>query len=226
MIEKLLKNLHWPLLIYFAYNMYVKYDAFTIQYQEDANRIPTIKQNISKKLKEKEEIDKYYEDIEEAKDRIEKVALEIEKLQAQLPTKVSDTENVEIIMKLAQDVNMQNVKTSPASESIQGFYIIKDYNLEATGTYLQFLVFFEKIAEQSRLFNIGNVDLKTSEKATKGRFQLLDGKVIVKAYRYNTGYREDRGINTIESEISSKHQAKNKQQSAAKKNRVPGKKED
>jgi Tfp pilus assembly protein PilO len=73
-------------------------------------------------------------------------------------------------------------------------FFVKKYEMRGYGTFLQFMVFFEKIAENERLLNINEIKLERRAGGQRGRFQVIDAQVIVEAYRYNPSHKEDRGF--------------------------------
>jgi Tfp pilus assembly protein PilO len=197
-MNSLLKNLHVFILIYAAVVIYQAYDE---NQKVDANlqeQIPQIQAQIQKERKEKQNLEKYFKDIQEAKERIEQVAQKLEKLQKKLPEEVSDAENLNIIRGIAESVNMKNILLSPGEDKINGFYIAKEYRLKTTGTYLQFLVFLEKLAQQERILNVKSVSMEKEKEAQRGRFVLLNSELVLETFRHNKDYKEDRGIQAIE----------------------------
>ena len=178
-----------------AYQVYVFHEE-KLETIEGAK--PRIQTQIRKANKERKQIRTYLRDIEEAKKNIELVAQEVERLQKKLPETIQDAENLSIIKKIATDLNIKKIFLSPETEENKGFYFIKRYAFSGEGTYLQFLVFFEKIAQSERLLNISEVELVRSDEPRRGRFQLINAKVIVESYRYNPDHKEDRGIQNIE----------------------------
>lgn len=197
-MNSILKNLHVFILIYAGFVIYQAYDENEKAAQSLQEKLPQIQAQIQKERKEKQELEHYFKDIQDAKDRIELVAQKLEKLQKQLPEEVSDAENLNIIRTIAESVNMKNIILSPGDDKVNGFYIAKEYRLKVTGTYLQFLVFLEKISQQERVFNIKSVLTEITKGNQKGRFVLSDTEVILETFRFNKDYKEDRGIKAIE----------------------------
>jgi Tfp pilus assembly protein PilO len=205
---------------------YGGFDAWTIyQEHEDAmhqleSSIPQIQGQITRARKEIKQIEGYKRDIKEAKENIELVAREVEKLQKKLPESIKDAENLNLIRNIASEINIKSIFLSPGIEENKGFYFTKRYKVQGTGTYLQFLMFFEKIGASERLLNIRQVEFKRSEEKQRGRFQLTNGTIIVEAYRYNPNHKEDRGISDIEKNFADA----NKNKPRGKKNKSKGKK--
>lgn len=200
-MEKLLKNIHWPIIAFAIFNIAM----YSIESDEKITEIISQqeiqRQNLLKARKTKKEITNFYKDIDEAKSRIERVALEIEKTQQLLPSEISDTENIGLLRKMAEDVNIKELSIMPESEDDRGFYIARRYKFKAKATYLQFLIMFEKISENKRILNISNLSFKKLDQPQRSKFQLIDGEFTLEAYRYNSSYREDRGIESIEKEF-------------------------
>lgn len=200
-MEKLLKNIHWLIILGALVNigLYVKDadDKITdLTSQQDIQR-----QSLQKAKKTKKEISNFYKDIDDAKNRIERVAREIEKTQQLLPSEVSDTENISLLRKMAEDVNIKEVGIMPDRDDDRGFYIARRYRFKAKATYLQFLIMFEKIAENKRILNVSDLNFKKLDQPQRSKFQLIDGEFTLEAYRFNPNFKEDRGIDKIENEF-------------------------
>lgn len=201
-MDKLLSKLH---IFFFLYVLWQGYGIYLEQSNELnllKERLPGIQNNISREQTKKSRTKEFLKDVDEAKSRIETVAAEVEKLQRQLPADVSDTENLGLIKGIAEQMNVKNVILAPGEEEDKGFYLIKHYNFKGTGTFLQFLIFFEKIAENERLLNITEFELLKVKEERRGRFQLLDTTVRIGAYKYNPRHKEERGIEKIEGAFS------------------------
>jgi Tfp pilus assembly protein PilO len=164
-------------------------------------RQETESKKLQKARKSKKDIANFYKDIDDAKSRIERVALEIEKNQQLLPSEISDTENINLLKKMADDVNIKELSITPMADENREFYIARKYKLKAKATFLQFLIMFEKISEYKRILNVSDLLLKKLEQPQRGKFQLIDGEFTLEAYRINQGFKEDRGIDKIENEF-------------------------
>ena len=197
-MNSIIKNLHLFILIYATAIIFQAYDENSKQNESLQEKLPQIQSQLQKERKEKQNLEGYFKDVQEAKDRIELVAQKLEKLQKQLPEEVSDAENLNIVRNIAESVNMKNILLSPGEDKVNGFYISKEYRLKATATYLQYLVFLEKLAQQERILNVKSVLLEMGKGIQRGRFVLLDSKIILESFRYNKDYKEDRGIQEIE----------------------------
>ncbi len=201
-MENLLSKLWVLILCYGAWEGYVVYETHTENLKQKEDVIAGIRARIRKAKKEERQIKTYLKDIEEAKKNIELVAQEVERLQKKLPEKIQDVENLSIIKDIATGLNIKNIYLSPGTEENKGFYFTKRYEFSGVGTYLQYLVFFEKIASSERLLNVREVEFKRSQEPQRGRFQLTNAKIIIESYRYNPDHKEDRGIQKLESEFS------------------------
>lgn len=209
-MKNLAGKIHIFLFLYLAFKIGTEF----IQNQEKdvqlRDQIPIIQNKISKAKKSKTQIKSYFKDIEEAKRRIEKVAIEVETLQKQFPENISDTENLGLIRSLAESLNIKNIFLSPGDEKTKGFYVSKTYSLKATGTFLQFLILLEKIGSSERLLNVKDVDFKQTKEKQKGRFQLVNANIRVDSYRHNPKHKEDRGFSAIEEDFKAKKKTKKK----------------
>lgn len=200
-MDKLLKNLHWFIILLALFNMVTYYMDHEEKYESMLGQQESAERELQKNKKTKRDIANFYKNIKEAKDKIERVALEIERTQQLLPSEISDTENIGLLRRIADDVNIKEVSITPENEVDRGFYFARQYRFKAKATYLQFLIMFEKISENKRILNVGQLNFKKLDQPQRSKFQLISGEFILEAYRYNSNYKEDRGINQIEKQF-------------------------
>ena len=198
---KILANIHWLIIVWAIYNIATSY----MDGQAKLDTFPVIQENLSlalqKSKKQRKEIKAFYKDITDVKAKIERVAQEIEKTQQLLPSEVTDKENMSLLKKMADDLNVKETNIIPEGDDDRGFYIARKFRVKAKATYLQFVIIFEKIAENKRILNVLDLTFKKLEQPQKSKFQLLDGEFLIEAYRFNPNFKEDRGIEKIEKEF-------------------------
>lgn len=202
-MDKILGNIHYFVILYAAIATYNMYEEHELELEDLKSQIPALETNIDRRSRELEQLQRYFIDIEESRQNIELVAREVERVQQQLPSEISTTENITLIRTIAESLNIQKVTIEPLAEEDKGFYIVHRYRLRGEGTFLQYLIFFEKLEESQRLLNVGNLTIIRSETERRGRFQMVDGEVLIEAYRYNERHREDRGIEDVEQQFGS-----------------------
>ena len=141
-MSKLFKNIHWIIIAVALFNIgsLVKDKEEEITNTQSKQEIQ--RASLAKAKKTKKAINNFYKDIDEAKGRIERVAKEIEKTQQLLPGEIIDTENVGLLRKMAEDVNIKEVSVAPEKDDDRGFYIARRYKFKEKATYLQFLIMF------------------------------------------------------------------------------------
>lgn len=200
-MEKLLKNIHLFIILWALVNIGLYYKGVDEKMTELTARGEVQRQMLQKAKQIKKEILNFYKDIDQAKLKIEKVAQGIEKTQQQLPSEVSDTENISLLRRMAEDVRIKELSIAPDKDDDRGFYIARKYKFRAKATYLQYIVLFDKISESKRILHISDLDFKKLDQAQRGRIQLINGEFTLEAYRYNAAFKEDRGIDKIESEF-------------------------
>lgn len=219
----LLKNIH--ILIILGAFIKIGWSFYDFNEQQTVNeeKINTLTNELRRTESLKRDIKKYLSNIEAEKQKIERVAQEIEKTQQLLPSELSDTENVYLLRKIAEDVNIKEVSISPGRDEANGFYISRAYQFHAKATYLQFLILFEKISESKRILNISEVEFKKIEQPQRSKFQIIDGSFVMEAYRYNSNFKEDRGLDQLENQFKSNGQSpKTPKSNSIKKNKGEG----
>ena len=215
-MKALITKAHYFILIYLAFGVYTHWLDNAEKVESELGQIPVIKNKIRRAKKEKKQLRSYLKDVESAKGRIELVAIEIEKLQKKLPDTIDDTKNLSNIKRIAEQINIKNIYLTPMDEITKGFYIAKRYNFKASGTYLQFLLLMEKVGAESTILNVKRLFLENVQKKQRGRFQIINGDIIIETYRYNKSYREDRGIQGIEKDFKKKSNTSKKSRKKSK----------
>lgn len=206
-MNKLLKNIHWFIILAALFNLGSNYMESEEKVGELLTQQESQRDTLQKARRTKKNIQSFYKDIDEAKARIERVANEIEKTQQLLPSEVSDTENLSLLRRMAEDVNIKELSIVPEKDDDRGFYIARKYKFKAKATFLQFLILFEKIGENKRILNVSDLTFKKLDQPQRSKFQLIDGEFSFEAYRYNSKFKEDRGIDQIEKEFKSEVKA-------------------
>jgi Tfp pilus assembly protein PilO len=195
--NKLIAQFHIIIFLYAAYTAYFLWEEHDFQYQELLVELPSIEEDIERTRKKVKEIADFKKKSEESKIRVEEVAKNIELAQRQLPSDINDTN---IINYFQEEINMLNIKEStfvPGTESKSTYFIAKEYSLNAKGTFLQFLVFFERLAMASRIYNVKTLKLVSAGESNKGRFQTISTTSVIQAFRYNPEFKVDRGFEEI-----------------------------
>ena len=148
MIAKLVYQIHWFIILYAGYNLYNVYEEKEAILQDLKSQVPTVQAQIKSKKKELAKLLAYQEQINQKKKELELAAAEVEKLQKRFPSEVNDPENLAMIKDLSDGLNIKQPDLSSLKEENKGFYFIRKYKFEATATFLQFLILFEKISER------------------------------------------------------------------------------
>ena len=187
----LIKNFPFLLLIFLAYNLWdgisVKNDAISVL--ENENK-PVLESNILKlkgALKKSKAIEAQ---LTVFRDRIAEVTKQITEVQKQLPETLVETDILDLFAKETNILNIKDVTFTPGEERSKDFYMVKKYLIKGRGTHLQFLVFFERLRKQERIFNVEDIKITTPKEESKGRFHLVDLEATIEAFRYNPSFKE------------------------------------
>lgn len=172
--------------------------------------IVSLNRKVKESERQKKQVATYLKNIDNKKKEIEEVALQVEKVQKKLPTEVSNSENQALIRSISDNLKIKSAKITPMSDVDNGFYITSGYKYAGKGTYLQFLLLLEKIAIAERILNVREIKLlaPATVKKKQGRYQVLDLTATIESYRYNSAYREKRGIREIEKKFKNKKRRK------------------
>lgn len=194
LVNKIIANVHWAILFWGLYGTWVLYDEHTIALQEVISRGSGVDEEIDKAEKKVKEIQEFSRKTDEYKTRVEEVAKNIETVQKQLPAETNDTQILSFFQGEINSLNIKDANFTPGKEEKSTYYISKEYSLKAKGTFLQFLIFFERIGNADRIYNIKELKLSTPGETQKGRFQIISGEGTIQAFRFNPDFKVDRGF--------------------------------
>lgn len=192
--NKFVENLHILIVLYALYGIWMKYDEHTIAIEETIAQFEPLRIEIETNTRKVSEIKEFQKRTEESKVRVEEVAKNIELVQKQLPAETNDSQIITAFNQEIESLNIKDTTIVPQAETPSMYYISKPYTIKANGTFLQFLVFFERIANSTRIFNVTNLNLKTASDNQRGRFQIISLETTIEAFRYNPDFKVDRGF--------------------------------
>ena len=174
--------------IIIAYGLWGAYELTEIKLEkaESLNQeVSGLQSKLTKLKKSKQEIETYYSDIKAAKKNIEKISKEFRLVQRKLPEKQNDKENFSFFKEVAKKVLVKEINFSAGREIRKKGYIEKFYTVNAKGTYMQFLLFFELLYKYERLFDVKNILFRTKDVQAKGRFQVIEAEFDIATYIYS-----------------------------------------
>jgi Tfp pilus assembly protein PilO len=193
-INKIIASIHWLGIFMIAVNLWNLYEEHSIQLNELISVKRKLENDIINRKKELEEIKAYQKYEDEYKLRIEVVAKDIEKIQRQLPQETNDEKIISFLRSEMTLLNIKNGTVAPGQEHINPYSISKDYILKAEGTFLQFLVFFERLRDNERIYNIKDLKITNSNDTQKGRYRMLTFSGVIQAFRYKPDSKVERGF--------------------------------
>lgn len=193
-VNKLIANVHIFMFLYGCWTTYGLYEIHDARMVEIENEIPTIDAEIVKLKVKVKEINDFVKKADEYKVRVEEVAKNIEAVQKQLPAETNDSQILSAFQSEMKVLNIKDTVLEPKGEESSTYFISKDYSVKANGTFLQFLIFFERIGNATRIYNVKSLKLTTNGATRKGRFQIVNGEAIIQAYRFNPSFRVERGF--------------------------------
>lgn len=190
MLQKIANHIHLLIFgytLWIGWNMYEAHQANLVRYKSEFKKKTA---ELKKRKKELEVVKKFEGQREEAQAQFAEVEAEFEVIRKKLPSDLDNIGNKSLFIKIADKLNI----TEPAledrlKEDNKGFYFLKKYKFKGKGTFLQFLIFLERISESERLFNIHSLKLFTRNDEQRGRFKLIESEIFIEAYRYNEKYK-------------------------------------
>ncbi|WPU65538.1 type 4a pilus biogenesis protein PilO [Peredibacter starrii] len=194
LINKLIANIHIVLFLYGLYSAYGMYETHNLEVTEIQNQSLALDGDIEQNQRKVREIQEFSKKTNEYKVRVEEVAKNIEAVQKQLPAETNDSQILGFFQGEMSSLNIKDSNFTPGKEDKSTYYITKEYSLKAKGTFLQFLIFLERIGTADRIYNIKTLKLETSATPQKGRFQVISGEGVIQAFRFNPDFKVDRGF--------------------------------
>ena len=177
------------MLLYGCWTTYELWEQHDLKMTEIENEIPSIEAEIGKLKIKVKEISDFIKKADEYKVRVEEVAKNIDAVQRQLPAETNDSQILSMFQSEMKVLNIKDTVMEPKGEETGQYFISKDYSVKANGTFLQFLIFFERIGNAARIYNVKSLRLTTNTTNKKGRFQIVSGDAIIQAYRYNPNFK-------------------------------------
>jgi Tfp pilus assembly protein PilO len=194
LVNKLISSLHYFILLYGLYGAWVMYDEHAVQLQEIVDRNTGLDEDIERTQRKVKEIQEFSKKTDIYKLRVEEVAKSIETVQKQLPAETNDTQILSYFQSEINGLNIRDANFSPGKEDKSTYYISKEYSLKGKGTFLQFLIFLERLGKADRIYNIKELKLSNLNENQKGRFKIISGEGVIQAFRYNPDFKVERGF--------------------------------
>lgn len=194
LVNKFIANIHVFLFLYGCWTTYELWEQHDLRLTQIESEIPAVEAEIGKLKVKVKEIADFIKKADEYKVRVEEVAKNIESVQKQLPAETNDAQILSSFQAEMKVLNIKDTTLEPRTEETGQYFISKDYSIKASGTFLQFLIFFERIGNATRIYNVKSLKLTTSGATRKGRFQIVNGEAIIQAYRFNPSFRVERGF--------------------------------
>lgn len=202
LFSKILGSLHIIIIAYTIYGVYEKHEEYTATLLSIQSQTPGVQNEIKVFKRKLEAIETYKKNIENSKKSVEEVFKNIERVQRQLPAEVNDIDILDFIAKESKLLNIPEMVSTPMPEVPEGFYITKPYKIVAKGTFLQLVVFLERLSRAERIFNIQNFTLASDETPQKGRFQIIGLSGLIETYKYNQNFKETSGVEEINAQFN------------------------
>ncbi len=198
LVNKIIGQAHILILIYGIYGVYVAYDEHSLKMTEIESQFPSVNAEITANLEKVKEFQEFVKKTEESKIRVEEVAKNIEAAQKQLPADIDDNQILKFFNLEIGALNIKDPNITPGKEAASTYFISKEYQIKAKGTFLQFLIYFERVGSAARIYNVKSFKLLNDNPGQKGRFQLISAEGVIEAFRFNPDFKVDRGFDKLE----------------------------
>jgi Tfp pilus assembly protein PilO len=194
---KLFANLHVIIMLYSAYGLYVAYDEHSIAMAQLQDQKPALLSQIEDYQKKLEKIKEFTANIEATKEQVKQVFTNIEKVQKQLPSEINDIEILDFLTREGRGLNMPDFEPNPLQEQPLGFYVSKPYKITGRGTFLQMVIFLERLNSAERLYNVQSLKIFSDQSIQKSRFHVVNMEAMIDTFKYNSAHSESSGVDEI-----------------------------
>lgn len=201
LINKFISSLHIFIFLYGAYTTWIIYDEHLVRMTDLESQFPSVQEEITKTKKKVKLIQEFKKKTDESKIRVEEVAKNIEAAQRQLPPEINDSQILGYFNQEIGSLNIKDPNSKPGIEKAGTYFISKEYIVTVNGTFLQLLIFFERLASSDRIYNVKSLKLVNNQSGQRGRFQMISGEFIIEAFRYNPDFKVDRGFENVETAV-------------------------
>ena len=191
-MDILVKNFHILILAYALFGAFEYFETQDVKLKEAESFKESSEVKLQKAKLDLRKVEQYRKDLEASEKRVQEVVAKLEELTRQLPPNINDTEISTILERYTSKLKMLDLNFAPGKEESRSFYFAKDYFVDVRGTYLQFLILYEKLenlAKNGRILNVKYLKMKKSETGDKrSRFQILDLTTTFEAYKSNSQF--------------------------------------
>lgn len=170
---------------------------FTLDQSQLANRKDTIVETRSKinETKDKlEEAKKFEQEFEQRRKGYGETVAKLQQMQGALPKQFFLPDLLNDIVSETKHVDLDVTTISPdRDEEKKELYSTLGVNIEARGSFLQFLVFLDRLANMKRLVGVASIALSRDGEGTVALegggtpYPALHARIRILAYRYSAG---------------------------------------
>ncbi len=155
--------------------------------KSELSKIPALEKENNEIEKAIQKIKEVRSNVKDFKSKVDKSKEDLEKVGKFIPPISSRTAILDELSRVARSLNIKNISFKPKyeKENHGGLYITNGIEFEGRGTYLQFLVFFEKMKKPDRIFNVSSVEVTSSSIINKSKHVIVDFKTIIETFHYN-----------------------------------------
>lgn len=188
-VQMIVKYLWLLLLLYGANNYFSFEEEYKSALTQQQSQLAQLQKTVAKNKKDVQEISSIQTDVDKWRDRVVQVQEQIQEVQKQLPSESNRTDILDYLSKESQKLNIRNARFEPGAEKSFDFYVSNAYSYSGLGTYQQFLIFLERLANAERLFNISSLTMSRSKDGRTGRYNIISFQTRLESYRYNSNYK-------------------------------------
>jgi|GEM_PF-5084891 len=187
LFDTIIKGLPFIMMLWFLSGTYSQFEEHERTMALENSKIPPILTKINKVKSDIAEIDEVKRNIVEYESRIADYNRQIEDIKIQIPPIEQKTKILDEFSETAKSLNIKNPIFRPkyVKENANGVYLSNGIEFEATGTYLQFVIMFERITRAQRILNVASLYIQNSRNKGLGRYNIVNIKATIESFHYS-----------------------------------------
>jgi len=150
----------WPWFAYVLIAIIILGLFYFLYYKPKNDELKNIKDERIKVEGEVAHLRQKKQELDQIQAELERMKVTLSKLEAIMPQKEEISAILRQMQQLAYDTRLNIVKFMPKEEIAKDFYAEKPISVEITGTYHNLAIFFDRLSNFKRLFNIDDFTIK------------------------------------------------------------------
>lgn len=156
----------WPWFAYVLIAVIILGLFYFVYYKPKDDELKSIREERIKVEGEVAHLRQKKQELDQIQAELDRMKITLSRLEAIMPQKEEISAILRQMQQLAYDTRLNIVKFMPKEEVAKDFYAEKPISVEITGTYHNLAIFFDRLSNFRRLFNIDDFAIKALREQT------------------------------------------------------------